>query len=96
MQGESSRHSAADTSAGGPGGGGVAVSAPSAAKAVRSAALAGAMAERTGSTVDAAEQQLDQYAVDIAGNSNEVILSVADHILVRASRTWLADLDGEK
>jgi DNA polymerase-3 subunit gamma/tau len=41
--------------AGGPGGGGVAVSAPSGAKAARSAALAGAMAERAVAPVPAAK-----------------------------------------
>lgn len=55
----------------------------------------GAMAERTGSTAEAAEEQLDKYAVDIHGDNHEVTLSVAGQILIRTSRAWLAALDGE-
>lgn len=53
----------------------------------------GAMAERTGSTADAAEEHLDNYAVDIHGDNHEVTLSVAGQILIRTSRAWLAELD---
>lgn len=55
----------------------------------------GAMAERTGSTAEAAEEQLDGYAIDISGDDHEVTLSVAGQILVRASREWLAEIDGD-
>ncbi len=54
----------------------------------------GAMAERTGSDVEHAEDQLDRYPVDIAGDAREVTLSVAGQILIRASRAWLAEIGG--
>jgi len=56
----------------------------------------GAMAERTGSTAEVAEDQLDGYAIGIEGDDSEVILTVAGHILVRASRAWLAEIDGDR
>ena len=56
----------------------------------------GAMAERTGSDAETAENQLDGYAVTISGDDNEVTLSVAGQILIRASRAWLAEIDGER
>lgn len=54
----------------------------------------GAMAERTGSTAEAAEEQLDNDTVDIEGDNHEVTLSVAGQILIRTSRAWLAQLGG--
>lgn len=56
----------------------------------------GAMAERTGSDVETAEDQLDGYAIAIEGDDHEVMLSVAGQILVRASRAWLAEIDGDR
>lgn len=56
----------------------------------------GAMAERTGSTAEAAEEQLDAYEVSIHGDGDEATLSVAGQILVRASRAWLAEIDGDR
>lgn len=55
----------------------------------------GAMAERTGSTVEAAEEQLDGYALEIEGDAHDVTLAVGGQILVRASRAWLAEIGGE-
>lgn len=55
----------------------------------------GAMAERTGSTTEAAEEQLDGYELSIDGDDREVTLSVGGQILVRASRGWLAEIDGD-
>jgi hypothetical protein len=54
----------------------------------------GAMAERTGSTAEAAEEQLDAYPVTIEGDDHDVTLTVANDVLVRASRAWLTELDG--
>jgi len=54
----------------------------------------GAMAERTGSTAEAAEEQLNRYRIDISGDAEEAVLSVEDQILIRASRKWLTDIDG--
>ena len=56
----------------------------------------GAMAERTGSTAEAAEEQLDGYELSIGGDEREASLSVAGQILVRASRVWLAEIDAER
>jgi hypothetical protein len=56
----------------------------------------GAMAERTGSDTETAEDQLDGYAINISGDEHEVMLEVADQVLVRAPRAWLADLDRGK
>jgi len=56
----------------------------------------GAIAERTGSTAEVAEDQLDGYAIGNEGDDSEVILAVAGHILVRASRAWLAEIDGDR
>jgi hypothetical protein len=55
----------------------------------------GAMAERTGSDVETAENQLDRYAVTIDGDEQEAILSVAGQILIRAPRAWLAEIGAE-
>jgi hypothetical protein len=56
----------------------------------------GAMAERTGSDAETAENQLDQYAIRLHGDHDEAILSVASQILIRAPRAWLAGLDGDR
>lgn len=53
----------------------------------------GAMAERTGSDTEAAEEQLDGYTLDIDGDMRDITLSVAGEILVRAPRGWLAEID---
>lgn len=54
----------------------------------------GAMAERTGSTVEAAEEQLNRYAISIHGDATEVTLTVAQQVLVRVSRVWLTEIGG--
>jgi hypothetical protein len=56
----------------------------------------GAMAERTGSDTETAEEHLDNYEIHIEGDNNEVILSIAGQILVHAPRAWLAQLDGDR
>lgn len=56
----------------------------------------GAMAERTGSDVEAAEDQLNQYAIEIEGDNREVILSVAGQIFIRAPRQWLSEISDER
>lgn len=55
----------------------------------------GAMAERTGSDVETAEDHLNRYTASIEGDQHEAILSVAGQILIRAPRAWLAEIGGE-
>lgn len=56
----------------------------------------GAMAERTGSDTETAEEQFDRYVVSIEGDDRDVLLSVAGEILVRAPRAWLAEINGDR
>jgi hypothetical protein len=54
----------------------------------------GAMAERTGSDAQTAQEHLDGYPMTIEGDDHDVALTVANDVLVRASRAWLTELDG--
>lgn len=54
----------------------------------------GAMAERTGSDVETAEDHLERYGVAIEGDEHEAVLSVEGQILIRVSRAWLAEIGG--
>jgi hypothetical protein len=53
------------------------------------------MAERTGSDIETAEAHMERYAIDIEGDDHEVTLTVAGQRLVRVSRAWLNEIDGE-
>lgn len=55
----------------------------------------GAMAERTGSDVETAEEALNRYPAKISGDEREVTLSIAGEILIRVSRAWLAEIGGQ-
>ena len=55
----------------------------------------GAMAERTGSDVETAEDALNRYPAAIGCDEHEVILSVQGQILIRAPRAWLTEIGGE-
>lgn len=56
----------------------------------------GAMAERTGSDVETAEDHLNRYPARISGDDHEVTLSVAGQILIRVPRAWLSEINGER
>jgi hypothetical protein len=56
----------------------------------------GAMAERTGSDTETAEDHLDTYALTISGDGHDVTLAVGDDVLVRAPRAWLAEIGGSQ
>lgn len=55
----------------------------------------GAMCERLACDADTAEEHIDRYEVRIRGDDHDVTLTVADQVLVRCTRAWLAELDGD-
>ena len=56
----------------------------------------GAMAERTASSAEAAEEMLERYAtIDIDGDAHDLELYVGGELLIRAPRSWMATIGGD-
>ncbi len=56
----------------------------------------GAWAERTASSAEHAEELLEKYTLEVDGTEHDIELYVGGELLIRAPRSWMATIDGER